>query len=222
MQFVLYLRVSTRKQSLGLDAQHATAERFAASVHGEIIAEYAEKESGKNDARPQLAAAIAECKRTGSTLLIAKLDRLSRRVEFLFHLRDSLNAAGVGIIAADMPEVVKDTLTLAVFAGLAEKERELISARTCAALAAKKASGMKLGRPTGTDTSKATAAASAERKASADAWAATIAPLVRLARRGGSTLTEIADSLNAQGQTTRRGGRWTATAVKRLLEREAA
>ena len=112
--YVLYCRVSTSRQDLGLDAQREQAMRYVERTGGRIVAEFSEHESGKVDSRPQLAAAIAEAKARHSTLLIAKLDRLSRRVAFLFNLKDELAKSGVDVVAADMPEVVRDTLTLGV------------------------------------------------------------------------------------------------------------
>lgn len=218
MKFVCYTRVSTQKQGLGLDAQLDAAQRYAASVGGKIIAIYSEKESGKRNDRPELAMAVDHAKTEGATLLIAKLDRLSRNGVFLINLYEQLAAAGVDVKAADMPNL--NTITLFVMAGLAEQERKMISGRTRDALAVLKARGVKLGRPKGVDTSKASAAAAAEHKASADLWAASVLPMIRLARNGGSTLMEIADSLNAQGQKTRRGAQWTATAVRRVLARD--
>ena len=129
--FVSYLRVSTKRQNLGLDAQRTMIQNYISANGGEVISEYQEKESGKNDNRPQLAAALAECRRTGATLLIAKLDRLSRKVSFVFALRD----AGVKFVACDLLEF--NTLSLAIFCGLAQRERELISERTKAALASR-------------------------------------------------------------------------------------
>ena len=119
-KFIAYYRVSTKRQNLGLDAQQATVTNYVRSNGGVIVASFQEKESGKNNSRPQLAAALAECKRTGSTLLIAKLDRLSRDIAFIFTLQKN----GVDFQACDLH--VFNTLSLAVFAGLAQQERELI------------------------------------------------------------------------------------------------
>src|SRR5688572_20704691 len=138
--YTAYYRVSTSEQGqsgLGLAAQRQAVERFV-NCSDCIVAEYVEVESGKKDMRPQLAAAIAKAKATGSTLIISKLDRLSRNAAFIFTLRDS----GVDFIAADMPEA--NTLTIGIFAVMAQHEREAISSRTKAALAAKKAQGHKL------------------------------------------------------------------------------
>ena len=140
--YVAYLRVSTQKQGqsgLGLAAQRAAVQAFPPVAR--LVAEFVEVESGKKNERPQLAAALALAKATGATLLIAKLDRLSRNAGFIFQLRD----AGVDFVCCDMPDA--NTLTVGIFAVLAQHERELISQRTKAALAAKKAQGAQLGTP---------------------------------------------------------------------------
>lgn len=141
-KYVAYYRVSTKKQGesgLGLEAQKTLV---AANTHdGKIIAEYIEVESGKNDKRTELEKAIVKAKETNAVLIIAKLDRLSRNVSFIFKLRDS----GVNFVCCDVPNA--NTLTIAIFAGLAQQERELISQRTKAALAEKKRQGVKLGTP---------------------------------------------------------------------------
>ena len=119
MQYISYLRVSSAKQGatgLGIEAQRTAVKNLASN--GELITEYVEVESGKNDLRPKLAQALAECRKTGATLLIAKLDRLSRSVKFLFELRDS----GVNLRAADVPEF--NTMTLGILAVMAQYERE--------------------------------------------------------------------------------------------------
>jgi len=215
--FIAYYRTSTTRQDLGLEAQEAQAVRYAASVGGTIAASFREQESGKNDRRPQLAAAIAEAKRMGATLLIAKLDRLSRHALFLLTLIDQLEKAGVGVVAADMPAVCSNILMLHVMAGLAEQERRMISERTKAALAVKKAQGVKLGREKGADTSKATAASVEVKQEAAKAWAASVLPMIKLCRNNGAGLEKTANALNEAGISTRKGGRWTATSVKRVL-----
>src|SRR5215831_2006202 len=158
MKFVAYYRVSTAKQSrsgLGLEAQRTTVQAYVKD--GRIVCEYVEVESGKRDNRPELSKAVECARREGATLIIAKLDRLARSVAFIFVLRDS----GVRFIACDMPEA--NTLTIGLIAALAQHERELISERTKAALAAKKARGCVLGTP-GNLTKEATVKAAASRR----------------------------------------------------------
>ena len=113
----------------------------AGFVHGPTVAEFTEVESGKNNQRVQLATAIDRAKKENAVLVIAKLDRLSRNASFIFTLRDS----GVNFQCVDMPDA--NTLTIGIFATLAQHERELISSGTKAALNAKIAQGAKLGKP---------------------------------------------------------------------------
>src|SRR6266478_4839160 len=142
-KFVSYLRVSTARQGksgLGLEAQREAVKQFVTSRAGRSIApEFIEVESGKRNDRPELEKAIKRCRLTGATLVVAKLDRLSRNAAFLMTLRDS----DVEFIAADLPEA--NTMTVGVMAVVAQHEREAISVRTKAALRAAKARGTKLG-----------------------------------------------------------------------------
>ena len=140
MGFIAYYRVSTKKQGdsgLGLDAQRAAVKNYTKDIYKE----YVEVESGKNPKRPRLLAAIEECKKTGHTLLVAKLDRLARNVHFVSALMESK----VPFRCIDMPEA--DNFTIHIFAALAEREAKLISDRTKAALVEPKKQGVKLGCP---------------------------------------------------------------------------
>ena len=142
-RYVSYLRVSTLKQGengLGVEAQREAVRRDLLSHHGEQIAEFVEVESGKRSDRPQLAAAMALAKKRKATLLVAKLDRLSRSVAFIATLMDS---KGFDLAIADMPGA--NRLTLHVLAAAAEHERHMIGERTRHALAAAKARGIRLG-----------------------------------------------------------------------------
>ena len=213
-QFVTYYRVSTVKQGqsgLGLEAQRATAEGFVKG-RGIIVAEYVEIESGKKDNRPKLRAAIEQANATGATLLIAKLDRLARNASFIFALRD----AGVDFQACDLPEA--NTLTIGIFAVMAQHEREMISARTRAALQARKARGLTLGTPAnlndaarlkGMQARQANAREAKENRQAAE--------LVSLYRAQGHTLRNIAKKLNASGYVTRSKKPFAAETVRRLL-----
>lgn len=217
--FVLYTRVSTREQctsGLGLEAQRAKAMSYLNGGDWRIVAEFQEVESGKNNQRPQLARAMAECRLRGATLLIAKLDRLSRDAHFLL----GLEKAGVDFVCADMPSANK--LTVGIMAVVAEQERELISQRTKDALAARKARGLKLGNP-----ANLTAAARAEGRAraaevkcaKASARWADLAPILAEIRSGGArTQRAIADALNGRGIPTPRGGRWSGAQVHLTLK----
>lgn len=140
-KFIAYYRVSTSKQNLGLDAQRSSVRNYISSNGGELIYEFSEKESGKKNNRLELHKAIQKCKDLNCTLIIAKLDRLSRNVSFVFALKDS----GIDFISCDLPTF--NTMTLAVFCGLAQQERELISQRTKQALNELKLQGVKLGNP---------------------------------------------------------------------------
>ena len=212
-RFVSYLRVSTARQGrsgLGLEAQREAVRAFVEARAGKIIApEFVETESGKRNDRPQLQAALGRCKATGATLVVAKLDRLSRNAAFLLTLRDS----GVPFIAADMPEA--NTLTIGILAVVAQAEREAISARTKAALAAAKARGVKLGNPKGGTNLKpgnGTAAASE----AARSFANGLLPMVADLEADGLSLNAIARRFNDDGIRSRRGGIWTAKAISNL------
>lgn len=180
----------------------------------EELASYTEVESGKHDDRPQLALAMRRCRKAKATLLVAKIDRLSRNASFLMRLRDE----GVKFIAADLPDL--NTLTLGIFASMAQYEREQISARTKAALAAAKARGVKLGnRSLGTPER-----AKRARKAAAAATFTFDHGMRRhlddAHRAGCTTLRAVAAYLTEQGIPTRRGGEWTAMSVLRLQRRQ--
>lgn len=147
MNLIAYYRVSTDKQGrsgLGLEAQKSAVQQYAASGGHRIVAEHVEVESGKrSDNRPQLAAALAACRLHRATLCIAKLDRLSRQLSFVANLMES----GTDFVAVDNPTA--NRLTIHLLAAIAEHEREMISQRTKAALAAAKARGVRLGNPNG-------------------------------------------------------------------------
>jgi DNA invertase Pin-like site-specific DNA recombinase len=213
-KYVAYYRVSTERQGqsgLGLEAQQTAVKQYADG----IIHSFTEIESGKNDDRPQLQAAIAMCKATGAALLIAKIDRLSRQAAFLLTLRDS----GVQIVAADMPHA--GTLEFGIRAVVAQHEREEISRRTKAALQAAKARGVKLGSP---NPAAGSAAGIASIQASADQFAQRILPIIADIERSGCTsLRAIAAALTARGIQTARGGqKWGASQVANLMQRGAA
>jgi DNA invertase Pin-like site-specific DNA recombinase len=213
VKFVSYLRVSTARQGrsgLGLEAQREAVRIYVQARAGKIIPpEFVESESGKRNDRPQLQAALARCKATGATLVVAKLDRLSRNAAFLLTLRDS----GVPFVAADMPEA--NTLTIGILAVVAQAEREAISARTKAALAAAKARGVKLGNPAGMANLKpgnGTAAASD----AARSFARGLRPMIEELAATGLSLNAIARRFNEDGIRSRRGGIWTAKAISNL------
>ena len=219
MLFITYLRVSTDRQGksgLGLEAQRAAVVDHVAGK-GWIAAEFVEIESGKKNDRPQLARAMAEAKRIGAVLLIAKLDRLARNVAFIANLLE----AGGEIAAADMPEA--NRFLLHVMAAVAEHEAQAISDRTRAALAAAKARGVALGwsMPARADEQRQASRKGASRNARiADQHAANVLPVIRQIAAGGASLRQIADELNARGAKTARGGLWYAATVRNLMARE--
>ncbi|WP_425507594.1 recombinase family protein [Stenotrophomonas aracearum] len=220
-RFIAYYRVSTRGQAasgLGLDAQRTSCEALVAQRGGVIAETFTETESGKRDDRPKLRKALQLCRLTGSTLIIAKLDRLSRNAAFLLTLRDS----GARFIAADMPDACE--LTVGILALVAQQERQAISSRTKAALQAAKARGQVLGNPNGAASlrraKKGNEAALRAVRCEADRFAERLRETVAELRQAGvTTLGGIVSSLNAGGILTPRGSRWTRAGVSRLLDR---
>lgn len=208
-KFIAYYRVSTAQQGksgLGLEAQQ---DCIACQIDGDLIHEYTEVESGSRGDRPELAKALDHCKRVGATLVIAKLDRLSRSVSFIFQLRD----AGVRFLACDCPDF--NTLTLGVFASFAQYERERIADRTKAALQKKRdrdgewrVSNLSLAdRAKGCDAMRAKAARN-ENNVRAKAF---------LSGLGTMSLQAKADLLNENGFRTARGGQFSRVQVSRLM-----
>jgi DNA invertase Pin-like site-specific DNA recombinase len=223
--FVAYLRVSTEKQGrsgLGLEAQQAAITAFLRPEDRLLAPPFIEVESGRNADRPMLRDALTKCRRTGATLLIAKLDRLARSVRFIATLMED----GVPFVACDLPTA--DPFMLHIYASVAQEEARAISRRTKAALAAAKARGVRLGgdrghRPLTRDHALVGAGrASAARVRAADHHAHGVFPVIEEVRAelgGGASLADIAAALTARGVTTARGAQWTATAVRRVLLR---
>ena len=213
---IAYIRVSTDKQGksgLGLEAQQEAIASYAASQGVTVSETFIEVESGKNNHRPELEKALKLAKRTKSTLLIAKLDRLSRNAAFLLTLRDS----GVDFVAADNPEA--NRLTIGILAVIAEHEREMISERTKAAMAAAKARGIKLGNPQGFSEDHRKAGPAARRKQSQD-FTQRIAH--HFEKTAHLSLREAAQVLNDGGVETAKGGLWSASTVRAARARLAA
>jgi DNA invertase Pin-like site-specific DNA recombinase len=207
--FVGYLRVSTDRQAasgLGLEAQRTAIEQHAARQGREIVEIYVETESGRLKDRPQLNAALAHCRRAKATLLIAKLDRLARNVAFVSTLMET----GTEFVAVDAP--FANRLMIHVLSAVAEWEREQISERTRAALAAAKARGVKLGTHG--------KVLGARKRADADRFAETVRPAFIEARNAGCTsLREYAAHLSCARTPTPNGGRWHASNVSLVLRR---
>jgi DNA invertase Pin-like site-specific DNA recombinase len=216
-KYVTYMRVSTAEQGksgLGLEAQKRDISIFLdtySEVPFEVIGEFTDVLSGTDDDRPELTKAIGLAKKTGADLLVAKLDRLSRRVSFIAKLMEDPK---LSFRVAQMPHA--DKFQLHVYAALAEQERDFISKRTKAALAEAKARGQKLGGLRDKTMKRNDAV-----KANANARAEKIAGIVVPLREAGRTLREIASHLDRAGVATARGGRWNASQVQRVLRRVA-
>lgn len=221
LRLVGYVRVSTARQGasgLGLAAQMDAIARFAAERGALLVTSLTEVESGRMNDRPELARAMHMARVTGATLVIARLDRLSRNAGFLLALRDS----GVRFLACDMPEA--NDLTVGIMALVAEAEREAISRRTREALAAAKARGVRLGNPNGAAAlhraGKGGSALHAAVRINADRFAADLAPVLAEIRASGQrSFRAIAASLTARGIRTRRGGDWQVSTVRDLISR---
>jgi DNA invertase Pin-like site-specific DNA recombinase len=217
---VVYLRVSTERQGrsgLGLEAQREMVNAFAAREGLGLVQEFVEVETGKGsdalDRRPELAAALAMARREKCPVIVAKLDRLSRDVHFI----SGLMAQRIPFIVAELGADA-DSFMLHLYAALAEKERKLISERTKAALAVKKAQGVKLGNRTNLAEARAKAVAST--KATADAFALNVLPVIdQVKAQGVTSYNGIAAALNDRGVRTARGGTWQAGTVRKICLR---
>ncbi|HEY1949551.1 MAG TPA: recombinase family protein [Bryobacteraceae bacterium] len=207
-QYVAYYQVSTDKQGikgLGMDAQREAVSRFMAGK-GQLAGEFIEVESGRKDDRPQLLAALAECRKRRAVLVIAKLDRLARNVHFISGLMNS----DVEFVAVDMPST--NRLTIHILAAVAEHEREMISQRTKAALAAAKTRGAKLGNPR-----RAEAAAIARAARNIQAPAPEVMKLMTDWKRQGRGLRDITRELNRLNIRTPQGKQRYASTVRTQL-----
>jgi DNA invertase Pin-like site-specific DNA recombinase len=221
MRIIGYERVSTARQGasgLGIAAQRQAIDGFVAQRRGTLLARFTEVESGRNPDRPELGKALHLAKVTGATLVIAKLDRLSRNAAFLLTLRDS----GVRFAAVDLPEA--NDLTVGIMALVAQQEREAISRRTREALSVARSRGVKLGNPNGAAALRRAGKGGAPLREAirrnADRHAQDLAPVIEDIRASGATsLRAIAGELNVRGMLTRRGGRWHVSTVMNLLDR---
>jgi len=216
-KYIAYYRVSTREQGdsgLGLEAQKSYIEHFYSPAN--IIASYTDVASGKDvHNRPELAKAIKQANETGATLVVAKIDRLSRRTEQALEILETLNGR---LASCDIPNLDKFTFT--IFMAIADRERELISIRTKQALAAKKAQGARLGkaenfnnegRAKGSDAMKAKANANGNNKIAAD--------YIKMMVSAGLSWNLIAKKLNDQGYKTPRGKQFQAIQAQRIYNR---
>ena len=221
MKAVIYTRVSTSEQGrsgLGLQAQLDAAREFCRNENIEVLAHYEETQSGKGadalDKRPQLNKALNHAKKAGAVLLVAKLDRLSRNVAFISGLMETKVSFMVAQLGRDA-----DPFMLHLYSALAEKERELISHRTKAALSILKANGKVLGNQTNLD--QARLLSNATNKAEATAFADKVSATVMQFKNDGLSLQAIADKLNTLGVKTRRGGQWHSSTVLNIVKRAA-
>ena len=218
MSYVAYLRQSTKKQSvhhLGIDAQRAI---ILGHLQGELpIAEFVETESGRKTDRPKLTEALELCRKTGSTLIVAKLDRLSRNVAFTSKLLE----ADVEIKFCDFPEANK--LVLHIIASIAEYEAGLISTRTKQALSAKKARGEKMGSPENLSRNHGEALrksiATNNRKARENPNNKRAVALLQVLVKEDISMSEMARRLNSHGFVTAKGRKFTSWQVNILLKR---
>lgn len=218
---VAYFRVSTKRQGdsgLGLEAQKQAVLSFLQGGNWTLLREFVEIESGKQDHRPKLREALKLCRVTGSKLVVAKLDRLSRNLGFLV----SLQEAGVPFVCADNPNA--NELTIHLLSVLAQHERQVISERTKAALRAAKVRGVKLGNPGIRDLRpNQREAANAVRIAMADSFVEDVAEIITDIKEAGvDSLAGIARELNRRGIPAKRGGLWQAVQVRRVLHRGTA
>lgn len=211
-RYIAYYRVSTARQGqsgLGLEAQQSAVRSFVAA-DTVIVEEFVEVESGRRNDRPRLLEALAACRRHKAVLIIAKLDRLARNVAFVSNLME----AGVDFVAVDMPHASR--LTVHILAAVAEHEREMISQRTKAALAAAKARGARLGNQAGNPAGLEKARQRASQLACERAGQ--VCGVVEEIRAAGLTsFRQIATALNARGIESPRGGRWYPASVRRAL-----
>lgn len=231
-KFVAYLRVSTAEQGasgLGLEAQRATVAAYMSGSGGDLLATFEEVESGKRNDRPKLRAALDHCELTGAKLIVAKVDRLGRKLRLLAELMEG----DVGLVVCDQPGASK--MVLQIHGAIAEAEALTISLRTKAALGTIKAkldrgeahvsrrSGRqvdRLGSPAGLSVSRPDLGTAAV-VAKADAHAAKVAPMALDLRASGLSFGAIAERLTAARVATPRGGAWTPMGVKRVLDRLA-
>lgn len=223
IRYVTYRRVSTREQGrsgLGLKAQDRDIKIYLETYSPEpweVIEDFLEIQSGSEDDRPELTKAIDLAKRERATLLVAKLDRLSRKVSFIASLMDDKR---LNFRVAMMPNA--DKFQLHIYAALAEQERDFISTRTKAALVEAKAKGKKLGNPDTVSRDAALARGRSVTASKADQFAANVSPIIDQIKASGlTTLQGVADALNARGVKTDRGARWYPATVRNIITREA-
>jgi DNA invertase Pin-like site-specific DNA recombinase len=208
-KYCAYYRVSTTRQGhsgLGLEAQRGSVEHYIRTHGGTIEQDFIEVESGKRNQRPKLIEAIEYCRRHKATLLIAKLDRLSRNLHFITGLME----AKIDFVACDNPHATK--MMIQMLAVFAEHEREMISERTKQALRAAKARGVKLGA-NGQNLAR-------KNKTRAIEFARKLEPVIQdIQNSGHKTYQAIADELNKRGVQSEQGGQFYPASAYRLIKR---
>jgi len=216
MQFIKYFRVSTSQQAksgLGLQAQDRDIDLYFktyAQEPYEVLNEFTDVISGKRDDRPELEKAVAQAEATGATLIVAKLDRLSRRVSFI---ASTLENKKLNFLVATMPTATK--FQLHIYAALAEEERNFISLRTKQSLAPLKGTGKLGGIRANQEASRAVT------RQIADDNANRVKPIISDMRVAGRSFSYIAEKLNEMGVATANGGSWYDTTVRRYALRNA-
>lgn len=219
-KYIGYCRVSTKQQGssgLGLQSQQKSVLGFIQARDGELIEPmYVEVESGSKNERPELQKAIAKSIKLDATLVIAKIDRLSRNLTFISSLMDTK----VKFKAVDMPEA--DNFTIHIFASLAQKEREQISDRTKKALAEKKALGFKLGTPENlTNEARQKGVTTIKENAQNNKANRQATEMIAMYRKQGLSFQKIANKLTDLGYKTRRGKDFGKSSVKMLFDRSS-
>ena len=216
--YVSYLRVSTQKQGysgLGLEAQREIIQNHLYDTTP--ITEFIEVESGRKKDRPKLKEALDLCRKTGSTLIVAKLDRLARNVSFLSSLLES----DVEIVFCDFPQANK--MVLHILSAISQYEAELTASRTKSALQAKKARGCKLGNPEhllgkhnqAIQNSIMTCKTKADNNPNNKRAVAMLRTLVKENR----SLNEMAKILNNEGFVTSQGSKFSKSTIHKLIKR---
>ena len=221
MELIAYYRVSTARQGesgLGLEAQRSKLQQLAADRGAVVVAEYVEVESGRKAARPKLAAAMAEARKRGAVVAVAKLDRLARDAELVLRLSREAERNGFGgLVFADLDVDATTSagrLILSMMASVAEFEGRRIAERTREALAAAKARGVKLG-----GTRPGTLQENARAKAAAAGRSEALRPILAALAAQGASLRAMAGALAAAGTTTANGQPLSPTQVRRHLQR---
>ena len=219
MKAIIYTRVSTAEQGksgLGLDSQLTIVQEFCNAENYEVLVHYSEIETGSGkdalDKRPILAKALQHAKREGAVLMVSKLDRLGRNVAFISNLMEQKVSFVVTQLGKDA-----DPFMLHLYAALSEKERNLISDRTKAALKVLKDKGANLGNRTNLDDARLLSNATNVEKAKE--FALKVGDTIRGYRKDGLSMQAIADKLNELGINTARGGNWYASTVANILKR---